>query len=104
MATNLKLPGVVNDLEQGIFDVGSGGVGVTTNAEANEPIASGVSKAESAATAVPDFLSRLTSANTWLRVAEVGLGILLILVGLDKLGNLDVAGKIATAGKAAALA
>lgn len=99
MATSLKLPGVVNDLEQGIFDVGAGGVGVTTNAKANQPIASGVAKAESAATAVPDFLSRLTSANTWLRVAEVGLGILLILVGLEKISNLNVTGKIATAAK-----
>lgn len=58
----------------------------------------------SSLTAVPNFLSRLTSPNTWLRVAEVGLGIMLILIGIDKLGNLDVSGKIAKVGKVAAFA
>jgi hypothetical protein len=44
--------------------------------------------ASSAAGAVPGFLSRLSSGNTWLRVAEVLLGALLLAVGLNKvLGN-----------------
>lgn len=35
--------------------------------------------------AVGDFFQRLTQASTWIRVAEVGIGIVVILVVLDKL-------------------
>jgi hypothetical protein len=44
-----------------------------------------VGAAESAATAVPDFLSRLTDATTWIRVAEVAAGLLLIAIGLAEI-------------------
>lgn len=37
--------------------------------------------------AVTDFLHRLTDSNTWLRVAEGILGLLLIAVGVAKLTN-----------------
>ena len=66
-------------------------------------------KITGAATSTADFLSRLTSANTWLRVAEVLLGTLLIAVGIAKITNASelankIAGAAGTAGKAAALA
>lgn len=49
-----------------------------------------------------DFLSRLTSGNTWLRVAEVLLGGGLIIVALAKLASGTAAGQAAKkAGKAA---
>jgi hypothetical protein len=51
-------------------------------------------------TTVEGFLSTLTNSNTWLRVAEVILGLVLIAVGLAKLTNaVPVATRIA--GKAA---
>lgn len=37
--------------------------------------------------AVGDFLSRLTQANTWIRVGEVLLGIVLLAVGVARLTN-----------------
>lgn len=50
-----------------------------------------VNKAETAVsgavTSTNDFLSRLTSPETWIRVAEVVLGLLLIAVGIAKLTN-----------------
>lgn len=52
--------------------------------------------------AVGDFLSRLTSANTWLRVAEVLLGTALIIVALAKLaGDTPIGRTAAKVGKAA---
>lgn len=58
-----------------------------------------------ATTDVGDFLSRLTSPQTWIRVAEVVLGLLLIAVGIAKLTNaIPAATKVAkTVGVAAAL-
>lgn len=49
--------------------------------------------------AVGDFLSKLGQANTWIRVAEVILGILLITSGLMKLSGasadiVDIAKKV----------
>lgn len=49
-----------------------------------------------AGVSVTGFLSALTNAATWLRVAEVGLGIILLAVGVAKLTNaVPVATKIA---------
>jgi hypothetical protein len=45
---------------------------------------------------VTGFLSALANPNTWLRVAEVGLGVILLAVGIAKLTNaVPVATKIA---------
>jgi hypothetical protein len=45
---------------------------------------------------VTDFLSRLAEGNTWIRVAEVALGLMLIAVGVAKLTDaIPVATKIA---------
>ena len=51
------------------------------------------------AQAVGDFLTKLGQANTWIRVAEVTLGILLIISGLMKLSGasadiVDIAKKV----------
>lgn len=48
-------------------------------------------------------LSALTNSNTWLRVAEVVLGLVLIVVGLVKLAPPSVTSNIKTVGKVAAL-
>lgn len=54
--------------------------------------------------AIGDFFSRLTQANTWIRVAEVVLGLGLIVVGLAHLASGTAAGRAALkAGKAAAI-
>lgn len=45
--------------------------------------AKGVGAVESATSAVPDFLSRLTSANLWIRVGEVVVGLILVGIGLN---------------------
>lgn len=51
-----------------------------------------------------DFLRRLGEANTWIRVAEVILGLGLIIVGLAKLASGTAAGKAALkAGETAAI-
>lgn len=49
------------------------------------------------------FLSALTNGNTWLRVAEVTLGIVLVVVGLVKLAPAGVTKNVKTIGKVAAL-
>lgn len=47
---------------------------------------------------IGDFFSRLTNANTWLRLGEVVLGVLLIAVGVAKMTNaVPAATKIARA-------
>src|ERR1700749_3387130 len=99
----MPLPGIITGIGSAIEDVGTGGLAVTGNPKGTAALESGAGAVESAATAVPDFLSRLTSASLWLRVAEVGLGILLIIVGLEKISNLNVTGKVASAAKVAAL-
>jgi hypothetical protein len=104
MATSVSVPGVIHDVGEGILAIGTGGTSVEDNPKGNSGLINASAATENAATAVPDFLSRLTSPNLWLRVAETALGILLILVGLDKLGNLDVGGKITKVAGAAALA
>lgn len=48
---------------------------------------------------IADFFQRLTQASTWLRVAEVVLGLGLIAVGLAKITNTDT--KLKAAGKTA---
>jgi hypothetical protein len=58
--------------------------------------------AESAATAIPDFLSRLTSTNLWIRVLKVVAGLALFIVGLVQLTHAEKL--VAPAAKAAALA
>lgn len=47
---------------------------------------------------VSDFLARLGQANTWVRVAEVALGVILIAVGVAKITHVvPIATKIAGA-------
>lgn len=54
--------------------------------------------------AIGDFFSRLTQASTWIRVAEVLLGLALITVGLAHIASGTAAGRAALkAGKAAAI-
>lgn len=67
----------------------------------------GAGAAETAATAVPDFLSRLTSANLWIRVGEVVAGLILLGIGLNAMLKGKplqvVTGAAGTVGKAAML-
>ena len=52
--------------------------------------------ATSAATAVPEFLSRLQNPHTWLRVAEVIVGVSFLIIGLNALLH-NPAGKVVKA-------
>jgi hypothetical protein len=61
-----------------------------------------VRSAVGAVTSTSDFLSRLTSRNTWLRVLKVVAGIVLIIVGLAQLTHATRV--IKDVGEAAALA
>jgi hypothetical protein len=56
--------------------------------------------------AIGDFFARLTKANTWIRVGEVLLGLILLAVGVARVTNaVPIATKIAkTAGTGALLA
>lgn len=55
-------------------------------------------------TAIGDFFNKLGSASTWIRVAEVLLGLGLLIVGVAKLASGTPVGQAAqTAGKAAAI-
>lgn len=51
---------------------------------------------------LPRFLSTLTNGNTWLRVLEVSIGIVLIFAGMVKM-NPSVTQNVKTVGKLAAL-
>jgi hypothetical protein len=91
----------------------SGWVGFSTQADAKafaagntaSKVKAGAGAAESAASAVPDFLSRLTSANLWMRIGEAALGIILIAIGLARITHaVPPATTIAKAAGAAALA
>lgn len=85
------------------------------NPSANNPLGGtssvigGVGSAAQAAhtgiDAVGAFFNRLTESNTWLRIAEGTLGIILIAVALAKVTGADnvIAKKVTTAAKAAVL-
>lgn len=92
--------GLSNGLQNAISGVGN------ATGQAGTGIGLGAGKAAKALTPpgidIPGFLSALTNPNTWLRVAEVALGIVLIVVGLVKI-NPAVGKNIKTAGKVAAL-
>jgi hypothetical protein len=77
--------------------------------QTSEPITQQVGNAAGTVTGtagVTDFLSRLSSANTWERVAMVALGMLLIAIGVAHITHaVPIATKVAkTAGTAAVLA
>jgi hypothetical protein len=61
----------------------------------------GAKAAEAAVPSITGFLSALVNPHTWLRVAEVGIGVLLVAVGVAKLTNaIPIATKLAgTVGK-----
>lgn len=59
----------------------------TTNVATQVANSAGGIPGASALTDVNSFLSRLTSANTWIRIAEFTLGVLLILSGALTLAN-----------------
>lgn len=67
-------------------DIGTG-VGALGKAAGKvaDTIASPLKTAESAAVTTGQFLSALTNPHTWVRVAEVGIGIALLIVGVIKL-------------------
>lgn len=68
-------------------------VGFSTEADAKafaagntiSKVKAGAGAAENATTGVADFLSRLTSANLWMRIGEAVLGIVLIAIGLARI-------------------
>lgn len=62
--------------------VGSSLPAATANAASSTTAVKGAGAVESALTAIPDFISRLTSANLWERIGEVVLGLILVAVGV----------------------
>lgn len=50
-------------------------------------VSSGLANPLTGLSAIGDFFQRLTQANTWVRVAEVVLGFLLLVTGLAKLSG-----------------
>lgn len=52
---------------------------------------------------VGHFLGALTNPNTWIRVAEVTVGVILIAVGISAMLRIDVAGTVGKGAKMAAL-
>lgn len=85
-----------------------GWIGFPTKADAEAYVSAlhGLGKTVTGAvTSTTDFLSRLTDPNTWVRVAEVVLGLVLIAVGIAKLTNaVPAATRVAArVGKVAAL-
>lgn len=55
-------------------------------------------------TAIGDFFSRLTQANTWIRAAEVVLGVVLLAIGIARITDaVPAATRIARTAGAAAL-
>lgn len=57
-----------------------------------------VQQAVGGSAGIADFLSRLTQKNTWVRVAEVAIGIILIAVGVARMTHaVPIATKIAGA-------
>jgi hypothetical protein len=79
-----------------------GGVGAAGLKTGTGPAIKAVGNTAGAVTSTSDFLSRLTSRNTWLRVLKVVIGGILVIVGLAQLSH---AGKIVKdVGEAAALA
>lgn len=67
------------------------------------PAVGPVTSAISSAVSTGQFLGALSNSNTWLRVAEVALGVVLVVVGLIKLAPPGVVQTVKTAGKAAAI-
>lgn len=69
------------------------------------PVAGAVAVAQSWEQALQQFLSELSSANLWIRVAKVAIGGTILLVGLAKLTGADqaIGGVAATAVKVAPL-
>ena len=78
----------------------SGGLGSTIGG-----VGSAAQATHTGIDAVGAFFNRLTEANTWLRIAEGALGIILIAVALAKLTGADnaIAKTAKTAAKAAVL-
>jgi hypothetical protein len=85
---------------QVVIGEGLGG-GLQGNFAAPNPVQQAQS-ATSGITSTYDFLSRLSQPNLWLRVAEVGIGGILIYVGLRSMFPAEVAavtGPVKTAAK-----
>lgn len=53
--------------------------------------AAGISNPLTGLAAIGDFFQRLTQKSTWVRIAEVVLGLLLVVVGLSKLSGVSSA-------------
>lgn len=92
MAQQITLPNPITIAK----NLTTGGVGIT---QPGPTVQGAVSATEKATTAVPDFLSRLTSGNLWIRIGETVLGLALIIVGLEKMTNLNITGTLGTAAK-----
>jgi hypothetical protein len=89
----VTLEGLDNAIQAGVTAGANIGVGTAQGAAQG---ASNAYKALSPVAAIGDFLSRLTSPHTWLRVAEVLVGVMFLAIGLNHLlGN--PAGKVAKA-------
>jgi len=68
----------------------------TSSAQANQNAEQYLTSSVPGLSQVGDFFSRLTSANTWLRIGEGLLGVVLIAVGIARITNaVPIATKIA---------
>jgi len=70
MAAQVKVPPVIGDL-------------INPLAGQEAQAAQDIPGAATAASSVGDFLSRLSQANTWIRVGEVVAGLILLGIGLN---------------------
>jgi hypothetical protein len=85
--------------------VGSSVPTAVADAASGSTLVKGTGAIENALTAIPDFISRLTSANLWERIGEVVLGLILVAVGVAHITHaVPLATKVAKTVGVAALA
>jgi hypothetical protein len=93
---------VVNPGTQHINLPNGGDVGLQGHGDLPGDVEHGVEKVahgvKSTATAIPDFLGDLASANLWIRVGEVLFGSFLLIIGIDRITDAHAVQKVVKSG------